>query len=68
MKDWTKEIKRSELYIKIERVSIMRYKCWNKAQEYYKTHGTYPAWDDFQTERLSRIFKIIMNKIEQLKN
>lgn len=68
MKDWTKEIKRSELYIKIERVSIMKYKCWNKAHEYFETHGIYPKWDDFQTERLSRIFKIIMNEIEQLKN
>lgn len=63
---WEKEIKRYELYIKYERVSIMRFKCWTKAWEFYEKHGFFPAWDNYQSVRLSNLLDKIMNEIKQI--
>lgn len=66
--DWTKEIKRSELYIKLHRVDILKYKCWIKEREYFKTHQTYPKWGISQTSKLDKIWDKIMNEIKTLNN
>lgn len=66
--DWTKDIKRSELYIKLYRVNILKYKCWTKEHEYFKKYQTYPKWGMSQTSKLEKIWNKITNEIKALNN
>lgn len=66
--DWTKDIKLSELYIKLHRVNILKYKCWMKEHEYFKKHQTFPKWGDSQTDKLNKIWNLIMSEIKLINN
>lgn len=66
--DWTKDIKRCELYIKLNRVNILKYKCWMKEHEYFKKHQTFPKWGESQTDKLDKIWYLIMNEIKLISN
>lgn len=66
--DWTKDIKLSELYIKLHRVNILKYKCWMKEHEYFKNHQTFPKWGELQTDKLNKIWNLIMSEIKLINN
>jgi hypothetical protein len=64
--DWTKEIKQSELFIKLHRVDILKYRCWTKEHEYFENHQTFPKWGMSQVSKLDKIRDLIMNEIKTL--
>ena len=66
--DWSREIKRCELYIKLNRVDILKYKCWVKEREYFEKHRNFPKWGISQTSKLDKIWDLIMNEIKTLSN
>lgn len=66
--NWSKEIKRSELYIKLYRVEILKYKCWIKEHEYFEKNRTFPKWGVSQNRKLDKTWDLIMNEIKTLSN